>query len=64
MAWLIGARAADPLDLLPATTPSDNEQVTGHITGDDFWALAGVEQAVELAKASGTPRTRRRGRPS
>jgi hypothetical protein len=53
MAWFIAARAADPLKLLPITTPLDNELVTGHITGEDFWAYDGVQQAIALAKASG-----------
>jgi hypothetical protein len=53
MAWLAAVRAQDPLKLLPITTPLDNELVTGHITGEDFWAVNGVEQAVELAKAAG-----------
>ncbi len=36
--WLSAAVASDPLGLLPAATPGDNELASGHITGDDLWA--------------------------
>ncbi len=51
--WLDSARAADPLHLVPATTPGDNEDITGHVTGHDFWALAGLHGAITLAEALG-----------
>jgi hypothetical protein len=53
MAWFERARAADPLGLLPAAAPDDNEDVTGHITGDNFWAVAGIRQAIKLAQLLG-----------
>jgi len=53
VAWLDSARAADPMHLVPATTPGDNEDITGHVTGHDFWALAGLHGAVTLAEAAG-----------
>ena len=51
--WLAGARRRDPLGLLPAGDPRDNELVAGHLAGDNFWALAGLERAVELARVLG-----------
>jgi hypothetical protein len=50
MGWFIAARAADPLHLLPPGNPGDNEFIAGHLAGDNFWAIAGIEQAVELAR--------------
>jgi len=50
MAWFIANRAADPLRLLPPGNPGDNEYVAGHLAGDNFWAIAGIEQAVEMAR--------------
>ncbi len=51
--WLRAARAVDPLHLVPATTPGDNEEITGHVTGHDFWALAGLHGAIDLAEGVG-----------
>ena len=51
--WLAGARRRDPLGVLPAGDPRDNELVAGHLSGDNFWALAGLERAVELARMLG-----------
>ncbi len=51
--WLRTARAGDSLHLVPATTPGDNEEITGHVTGHDFWALAGLHGAIDLAEAAG-----------
>jgi hypothetical protein len=56
VAWLDSARAADPLHLVPSTTPGDNEDITGHVTGHDFWALAGLHGAVDLAEGLGRRR--------
>ncbi|MDQ3870811.1 MAG: hypothetical protein M3301_04240, partial [Chloroflexota bacterium] len=53
MGWFIAARAADPLRLLPPGNPGDNEYVAGHLAGDNFWAIAGIEQAVEIARRLG-----------
>ncbi len=53
VAWLDSARAADPLHLVPSTTPGDNEDITGHVTGHDFWALAGLHGAISLAEGLG-----------
>ena len=36
-----------------SATPGDNEFITGHLAGDDFWAYAGVEQAVDMARRLG-----------
>ncbi|MFL5846004.1 MAG: hypothetical protein ACJ762_15055 [Solirubrobacteraceae bacterium] len=51
--WLRAARAADPLGLVPASDPHDNELVVGHLPGDDFWAVAGLDAAADLADAAG-----------
>lgn len=53
IAWLKQARAADPLHLMPSTTPGDNENITGHVTGHNFWALAGLKNAIMLARDLG-----------
>jgi hypothetical protein len=54
--WLSAASAADPLGLLPASNPDDNELAYGHITGDEVWAAAGLRSAIaaaELAQRAG-----------
>ncbi len=51
--WLEQATAADPLHLMPATTPGDNEEITGHVTGHTLWALAGLRNAIALADGLG-----------
>ena len=55
MEWFDSARASDPLGLLPPGDPRDNELVAGHLAGDQFWAVAGVERAAELADTLGRP---------
>ncbi len=51
--WLTAASAADPLGLLPASNPDDNELAYGHITGDDLWAAAGLRSAIAAATLAG-----------
>lgn len=51
--WLARARRADPLGLLPPGDPADNELAAGHLSGDNFWAVAGLERSVGLAEALG-----------
>ena len=53
VAWIKQARQNDPLHLMPATRPGDNEDITGHVTGHNFWALDGLKNAVVLAEATG-----------
>lgn len=53
VAWIKQARQHDPLHLLPATKPGDNEAISGHITGHNFLALDGLKGAIILAKATG-----------
>lgn len=53
VAWIKQARQQDPLHLIPATSPGDNEAISGHITGHNFWALDGLQNAIVLAKATG-----------
>ena len=51
--WLIAARAKDPMHLMPASDVHDDEDVAGHLTGYNFWALDGLKSAIELARATG-----------
>ncbi len=51
--WLSKARAEDPLNIMPITTPGDNELITGHVTGHNFWALGGLKKAIKLAEGLG-----------
>ena len=53
VAWLHRARASDALGLVPASDPRDNELVAGHLAGDDFWAVAGLQAAVGVARMLG-----------
>ncbi len=53
VAWLGRARRADALGLVPPSDPRDNELVAGHLAGDDFWAVAGLEAAVGVARMLG-----------
>ncbi len=51
--WLRKARAEDPMHIMPATTVRDNEFITGHYTGHNFWALLGLRTAIRLARMTG-----------
>jgi hypothetical protein len=53
VSWLSATSAEDPLGLLPAANPGDDELAYGHITGDDLWAAAGLRAAVVLARLAG-----------
>ena len=53
VAWLQRARAGDPLHVMPVTRPGDNEDIEGHVTGHNFWALAGLKNAIALAEGLG-----------
>jgi hypothetical protein len=53
IAWLSAATALDPLGLLPAAEPGDDELAFGHITGDDLWAAAGLRAAIADAEQAG-----------
>ena len=57
MNWLEKARAADSLGLLPPSDPHDNEQIAGHLTGDNFWGVAGARAAATIARTAGDPQT-------
>ncbi len=54
--WLVIARKGDPLHLMPAANPGDDEfsWMTGHVVGQNFWALNGLRAAIILAKGVGT----------
>lgn len=51
--WIRRARASEPQGILPASDPHDNEDISGHITGYNFWALAGLAEAAKLAELTG-----------
>ncbi len=51
--WLSSVTAGDPLGLLPASAPHDNELAYGHITGDDLWAATGLRSAIAAATLAG-----------
>ncbi len=51
--WLETQLAGDRLGLLPAGDPGDDEYVAGRLAGDDFWAVAGIDAAVGLARVAG-----------
>ncbi len=53
VAWLQQARRDDPLHIMPKSTPGDNENVSGHVTGHNFWALAGLKNVIALAEGLG-----------
>src|SRR5262249_20268593 len=53
VAWLQQARRNDPLHLMPNTSPGDNERITGHVTGHNFWALIGLKNVITIANALG-----------
>jgi hypothetical protein len=53
-AWLSAQMDGDPYGVMPVTTPGDNEAIQGgHVTGHNFWALAGLKNAVALAEGLG-----------
>ncbi len=51
--WLKNARRSDPYHIVPRTTPGDNEDISGHVTGHNFWALAGLKNMALLADGIG-----------
>lgn len=51
--WLKSARESDHLKIMPKTTPGDNENITGHVTGHNFWALGGLKNLVYIAETLG-----------
>jgi hypothetical protein len=53
VAWLHEARTDDPLGIVPASDPRDNELVAGHLAGDDFWAVAGLAAITDAARMLG-----------
>jgi len=53
VAWLKQARQADPMHLMPVSNVRDNEYVPGHLTGYNFLALDGLQNAIVMAKALG-----------
>ncbi|MGH7978741.1 MAG: hypothetical protein ACREE6_05155, partial [Limisphaerales bacterium] len=58
VAWLERARSMDPLRMLPGGAPHDDELPTGwgHLTGDNFYGLDGLHEAILMAKALGHKR--------
>lgn len=59
--WLEVQMKGDPLGIMPVTTPGDNEAIKGgHITGHNFWALAGLKNAYIMAEEMGKKSEARR----
>jgi hypothetical protein len=52
--WISTQTAGDP-GLLPTGDPGDDEYLAGRLAGDDFWAVAGMDEAVSLAAVAGRP---------
>jgi hypothetical protein len=55
--WIASQVAIDPLGLMPISSPGDNEYTTGHLAGDDFWAVAGMDAALRVAVLAGQPQS-------
>jgi hypothetical protein len=53
--WISAQLDTDPVGLMPAGDPGDDEYVAGRLAGDDFWAVAGMAAAVRLATLAGRP---------
>lgn len=45
--------STDPLGLVPAAGPYDNESITGHYTGHSFWMVIGMNDLIAMAEALG-----------
>lgn len=45
--------AKDPMGLVPAAPPYDNEAINGHYTGHSFWLLTGMRDMIAMADALG-----------
>lgn len=58
--WLIQARKDDPLHIMPETDVKDNEYISGHYTGHNFWALRGLRNAIRLADLVGNKEEKER----
>ncbi|HUT55979.1 MAG TPA: hypothetical protein VM658_21490 [bacterium] len=51
--WLDTALTNDAWGLMPPTDAFDNETITGRYTGHNFWALTGLDAAIDLCRAAG-----------
>lgn len=51
--WFAEATAKDEYGLMPPTTAMDNEWIVGRYTGHNFWALAGIDGAIAVARSAG-----------
>jgi hypothetical protein len=58
--WFEKATAADPMHIMPATDVKDNEYVPGHLTGYNFLALDGLDNAVYVARSLNKPQELKR----
>ncbi|MCF7740984.1 MAG: hypothetical protein K9N00_04240 [Candidatus Marinimicrobia bacterium] len=47
--WMQKTLSEEPSGLMPVTTPGDNELITGHVTGHNFWALNGLKSLIFIA---------------
>ena len=51
--WLRAALDEDAWGLMPPTDAFDNETITGRYTGHNFWALTGLDAAIDLSRLAG-----------
>ncbi len=58
--WTARAMEASPQGVLPPSDPRDNELLAGLVTGDQFWAVAGLDAAASLAAVAGDRAVQRR----
>lgn len=58
--WFEKVTAADPMHIMPSTDVKDNEYVPGHLTGYNFLALDGLDNADCLAQALNKPQDLKR----
>jgi len=57
--WLRGSRRRDRQRLLSAVTADNVEDLTGHVTGHNVWAVTGMRYAGKLARLAGDRATAR-----
>ena len=58
--WLELSLSEDPFGVMPETNAFDNETITGHYTGHNFWALAGLIAAADVARTAGDTKLEKR----
>jgi hypothetical protein len=51
--WLRDVSSRDQWGLMPPTDAMDNETILGRYTGHNFWAIIGMDGAIDLCRAAG-----------